>query len=537
ATPVALERNKGGWESSNLSYSEQENVNLVERIGFKAGLDQHTAIVGIGSSGKEQLGQMMARLLFPSQGKLNLAGMDMKHLPEASAGRYLAHVGPQAHLFSGTIGDNLFYSLRHKQLSEDDQAQRSTEITDSEKSGNSTDTPDGEWIDYDELDLQPGDPFKQHIHQVLAAVDLSDDLFQLGLLGTIDGEQKNGLEAEILSARANIHQSLQQTEYQGLVELFDWQRYNSNLTVLENIIFSPSANSGSDHESLAGDDQFQQFLDRQGLLQPFLEMGRELAEIMLDLFSDIEEDSDLFERFSFIHAEDLPVYQTLVQQTKGKPVAREDAKLCHRFLSLTFKLVPARHRLGLVDEVMQQQILKARHALESERSSLSIELEFFDGERFSAELNIRDNLLFGRLVFGQARAEEKITELLQRVICDMGLEPRIIEAGLDYEVGTAGTRLSAIQRQKLAIARAIIKRPDGLILNEALSALDAGSERKIIANLRQQMAQRGLVYITNRAQQTREFDQLLVMENGKLVAQGDYEQLSQESEVFKQLLH
>ena len=537
AEPVALERAKGGWEGSNLSYAEQEGVNLIERFSFKAGLDQHTAVVGIGNSGKEQLGQIMARLLFTNQGKLSLAGLDMKHLPEASAGRYLAHVGPQAHLFSGTIGDNLMYSLQHRQLPEDADVERLSEIENAEKAGNSTDSPDGHWIDFHELGIEGQEQFNAHIHQVLATAGLSDDLFQLGLLGTIDTEQQQSLAVQILKARASLHESLKQPEYEGLVELFDRQRYNANLTVLENILFSPSTGSSGDDEQMAADLAFQDFLEKQGLLVPFLDMGRELAEIMLDLFSDIEEDSDLFERFSFINAEDLPVYQELVQQIKGKQIDRSDAAVCKRLLSLTFKLVPARHRLGLVDEVMQQQILKARHALEAELPAMELDLKFLDSDQFNADLNIRDNLLFGRLVFGQARAEEKITELLQKVICEMDLEQRIAEIGLNYEVGTAGSRLSPVQRQKLAIARAIIKQPDGLILNEALSALDADSERKIIASLREQMTGKGLVYITNRAQQTAGFDQLLVMDKGRLVDQGDFETLSQQSAVFKKLLH
>ncbi|MEH6813437.1 MAG: ABC transporter transmembrane domain-containing protein, partial [Motiliproteus sp.] len=485
ASPLPLDPQQQGWEGSNLSYSEQEGINLVERLNFKVGLDQHTAIVGIGASGKEELGQLMARLLFPSQGKLNLAGMEMMHLPESVVGRHLAYVGAHAHLFSGTIRDNLLYSLHHRQLVADDEGGRCQDIHDAERSGNSTDDPNGNWIDRQELGCQSEQDFLAHIHQVLAIVDFSDDLFQLGLLGRLDSQQQQAFAEQILTARGRIHQHLQQDSCQGLVELFDWNHYNSNLTVLENVIFSPSKGNSDEHDSLAGNLQFQNFLDRQGLLEPFLEMGRELTEMMVDLFSDIDEGSDLFERFSFIRAEDLPEYRELLQQTRNKKIRREDTAVCERFLSLTFKLTPARHRLGLVDEVMQQQILKARHALEQALPEIDIELAFLNSERFNPDLNIRDNLLFGRLVFGKARTKEKITSLIHQVICELSLENSIVEIGLGYEVGTAGSRLSMIQRQKLAIARAVIKKPDGLILNEALAALDPSSERQIVGKLRE----------------------------------------------------
>ena len=534
--PLALDRNLGGWEAANVRYEEQ-GLSQVDRLSFKLELNAHSAVIGVGSSGKEELGQLLARLINPTQGRLSLAGMDMRNLPESVIGKYVAYVGSNAHHFSGSIRDNLIYSLRHRQIKGEDNAEQQEVIRGAKLSGNSTDNPDANWIDEESLDLSAEKSLTAHIHQVLAQSDLNSDLFQLGLLGTLaDHHQQQHLEEQVLKARELIHHQLQEGAYKGLVELFDWNKYNTNLTVLENILFSPAKRKGVDRNKLAGNEQLQAFLDKQGLLEDFLMIGREITEIMVDLFSDIDENSDLFERFSFISADELPSYAELLKQTKDRKIGREEKEICEKLLSLTFQLSTARHRLGLIDEILQKRILQARTALVEEIAGSDLKLEFFDSHRYNSDLNLQDNMLFGKMVFGQARAEEKVTALIHQVVTELGLEEGIIEVGLDYDVGTAGMRLSSVQRQKLAIARALVKKPEVLVLNEATSGFDPAAETRMLASLRDALKGRGIVYITSRALQAKNFDNIIVLEKGRLMEQGTYEHLSQNGKVLPQML-
>ena len=137
---------------------------------------------------------------------------------------------------------------------------------------------------------------------------------------------------------------------------------------------------------------------------------------------------------------------------------------------------------------------------------------------------------------GQAYAQQKINSLIADVVDSLGLREDIIRAGLDYEVGVAGGRLSAIQRQKLGVARALLKAPDLLIVNEALSALDTASERRLIENIREKMASGGILWILGRVQLAELFDTVLVLERGKLLDQGPYQKLQSDNLHFQQLL-
>src|SRR5213075_1045626 len=90
---------------------------------------------------------------------------------------------------------------------------------------------------------------------------------------------------------------------------------------------------------------------------------------------------------------------------------------------------------------------------------------------------IQDNILFGKVAYGQAKASARVGQLIAEVLEELGLRPVVMEVGLEYSVGVGGGRLTGAQRQKLAIARNLVKRPDLLIVNDATGALDSARRR------------------------------------------------------------
>src|SRR4029078_4521353 len=91
-------------------------------------------------------------------------------------------------------------------------------------------------------------------------------------------------------------------------------------------------------------------LRRVGLLDELQEAGAKVAALMVEIFADVAPDSELFEQYSFISAEDLPEFQALVSKyNQGRMAAISDPDKA-RLLALTFRLVKSRHRLGILDE-------------------------------------------------------------------------------------------------------------------------------------------------------------------------------------------
>jgi putative ABC transport system ATP-binding protein len=214
-------------------------------------------------------------------------------------------------------------------------------------------------------------------------------------------------------------------------------------------------------------------------------------------------------------------------------LASEDKR---RLVSLPLKLIVARHRLGLITDPIQQSILQARARIREIAASEDLGIEFFDEASYNPRISVQDNILFGKLAYGQAHAQQKINNLIVDEVNSLGLRGDIIEAGLRYEVGVAGGRLSSIQRQKLGLARALLKAPDLLVVNEALSSLDPSSERRLIENVREAMSGRGILWILGRVQLAEQFESVMVMERGKLLEQGSFKEMESSSEHFRELL-
>jgi ATP-binding cassette, subfamily B, bacterial len=99
-------------------------------------------------------------------------------------------------------------------------------------------------------------------------------------------------------------------------------------------------------------------------------------------------------------------------------------------------------------------------------------------------------------------------------------------------VGERGSKLSGRQRQRIAIARAILKNAPILVLDEATAALDALTEREIQESLSSVMAGKTTIVIAHRLAVLTSMDRVLVFDNGKIVAQGPHELLLTTSSLY-----
>lgn len=154
-------------------------------------------------------------------------------------------------------------------------------------------------------------------------------------------------------------------------------------------------------------------------------------------------------------------------------------------------------------------------SLDSFRSQLGVVLQ----DDFLFEGTIRENILFPR-----PNATEEQLKMAVHAAHVQEFTDRF-EQGLDTLIGERGVKLSGGQRQRIAIARAILADPKILILDEATSNLDTESETLIQESLKKLMEGRTTFVIAHRLSTIRQADQILVIEQGKIVEQGRHEEL------------
>jgi ABC-type phosphate transport system ATPase subunit len=293
------------------------------------------------------------------------------------------------------------------------------------------------------------------------------------------------------------------------------------MSAAENLLFGLPLGGTFDLERLGEHPYVQQVLERVDLRQEFLSIGLRTAKIMVDLFRDLPPGHEFFDRFSFISSDDLPEYQTAIRRIEADGFAAAEAADRNLLSSLPFKLIAARHRLGLLDESIERRLLQARRAFaEGLPSELRYAVAFFDPEAYNPAASVQDNILFGKLVYGRQQAQREIGALIAHVVEDLSLRREIVDLGLDFEVGIGGSRLSAVQRQKLGLGRVLIKRPDLLVIDQATAALDAAGQAAILAKLLREPIGAGLVWVAGDIEQTESFDRVILMEGGRVLEQG-----------------
>jgi putative ABC transport system ATP-binding protein len=512
--------------ASNLSLVDDSGARIVDGVSFEVGLDEHVAIVGPHASGASELAQLLARLVIPGGGTVAMGGIDITRAPESVTGRAIGYVGPSSYLFPRSVRENLIYSLKHRPVGDaaydgDAEREHAFQIRESMRTGTSLLDINAEWINYAEAGVSGPEELEAKIVEVLMVVDLDETIFELGLRSTADARRSIELAEPALRAREAMRERLASLGIQDWVERFDPARFNRNATLAENLLFGTPIGKTFDIDNLAKNAYVRHVLQETGLLDDMLRTGHKLAETMVELFSGLPPGHEFFERYSFIRHEDLPNVKVVLARAAEVGLRGLDEASRNELLGLPFKLISARHRLDLIDDAYEARILEARRYFAAHLpDDMKNAVELFDPARYNKAASLQDNVLFGKVVSGRAEAAQRVGALLRQVLDQLGLRPLVLRIGIDYQVGVGGARLSGADRQKVAMARAILKRPAVLILDQAEALLDPASQQKVVSGILGHCKSQGVVWVLTRAAMAERFGRVLVLDHGRLMEQG-----------------
>jgi ATP-binding cassette subfamily B protein len=145
--------------------------------------------------------------------------------------------------------------------------------------------------------------------------------------------------------------------------------------------------------------------------------------------------------------------------------------------------------------------------------------------------NIKENLLWGKTGASDEEIESacKIAQIHDFIIS--------LDDGYNYKIERGGVNVSGGQRQRLAIARAIIKSPKILILDDSTSAVDMATEAKINKGLKEKLPNTTKIIIAQRISSIENCDNILVFEEGKIVGQGKHQELLDSNDIYQEVYY
>lgn len=523
-----------GYAVHNLTVLDSSEQPVIRDFTGTISRREAVAIVGPTDSGAEQLAETLARLLQPASGNITLDDKPLDSLPEPLTGQRIGYADSNIFFSGGSIKtmlaetlpfDGALAPVLRSQSSNSDFVVHEAEL------GTAPDV-DEDFDDFNVKEPWPDESLAPRVLKIMRCVGLYEDVLEYGLLRRIDDGSDGGIKDSVMDARRKFAGDETNAQIASAVEFFDPDAYSHQLTIGENLIFGTPVDESFKAENLPANSLLRQMLSDANLLAPLFAMGLEIARNNIELFGDLAEDSTLLQRAGGPSADQLAMMKAAVEKLADKNAGSADPEDLESMLGLAFDYCEAQTRFGLLDDDLQDRLLKTRKtvraALEKDGGGA---VSFHDPDSFNPSLTLLDNILFGRVDARRVGARERVLKAIKTLLETSGVSDAVFLIGLSFDIGTGGRNLSTNQAQKLKLARALLKEPDIVIINRALSALDAGERTQILENILDlgtgsDERTMGVICVPLDTKMLDRFDRVIAMADGRIAAEGSPEKVA-----------
>ena len=476
--------------ATNVSVEDHDGAVMLENVSVSVLAGESVAIVGDSSSGANILAQVFAGLTPPTQGKLMAGENSLASIPESITGRKISYVSADTYFFFGSVQQNLLYGLKHGPLEAvkytgSEAIDRKWELIEAKRTANPVLDLNSNWIDNDQVTgLNAKSSLIDAMRQVLQAVNFSDDVFDFALHSKISSQIDPDFASQIVNLRSSIQEELKLAGLSDLIIPFDVDCFNQQATVLENVLFGILTDEEDSTRHAGVNSYLHNMLQETNLDAHLVTMGMSIAETFNELFRDLPEDHPHFDQFDLIESSQMPDFRGLHQKCAAKDFSSMSAADRLTWINLSFKYSEPRYRFGLLDEELMQKIVTIRKRLHANMpEDLKLGIEIYDAQNFLSSANMLDNIVFGKLDRKIINGEQKLRDVIAPLRDQQpDLYNDIYSIGLEFNVGPSGRRLSPVQRQKLNLARALMRRSDFYVFNAPISGIDHQQQGSIIEN-------------------------------------------------------
>ena len=376
---------KGSLRAANLALVDESGTRLVEEVSFEAALDQHVAIVGRPGSGASSRSSSPV-FTFLRAARSRSAGRH--RAPEAVTGRSIGYVGLPAYLFP-RVRDNILYGSEEPSgaAARGALARQAFEPREAERTGNTTLDIEADWVDYEAAGCTGPERHRPaHGRAPSRGGPRGNDLRARAAQPRAE-HAGDDVDERVLAARRHMRRL--RPGYRGLGRALRSGDVQPQRHARREPALRHTGPARLRHGKPGGERVCTSGAAWTGLDELLLRTGHKVAETMVEPFG-LPPGHEFFAQYSFINQDDLPEFQAILKRVGEVGLKGLAAEERQALLALPFKLIAARHRLGLIDESFEARVLEARrHFAANLPENLRDAVEFFDPSATTARPRCR----------------------------------------------------------------------------------------------------------------------------------------------------
>lgn len=525
AQPDPVPRLEGDIEIRDVTVVDSSNNPVLDKISVTVARGSAVAIAAPDEENRNAFADLLTREVLPATGKVLVGDQDLAGLPQSVVAARIGVADARPYVFDGDFGRNVMTALwvrpdNDAPVPEDLAEELGTRLTESVRSGNPTDRSDVKWIDPSLAQAEDDEQVLQWWLEIMDGIGTGKELYRRALDQTFDPVLHQKLARKIVDLRPVIAEEIQKTDLRPTFFKFKTDLFNPALSLTGNLFFAApkvsdgatGAATGASAEAVA---RFASTLSESGIQDEVLKLSREVLEMLDQTFGVDGTDHPLFRQLGM----DADVFRKRVELTlkcrdAGPEALTEADRL--ELLALPFEISAEQIGPAFTDE-LRMTLLEMRHKYRSSGSfELSDDYEELADDAYISGLTMFENAIFGKISASAGARAERLRDVVVDVLVAADIQHEIADLVLGLPTGIAGASLPSVFSEPLAISRAVIKKPDVLILNSVLAGLDAEAAENVRGKLRELLPDATIVVLHETIPSPENYDLFLELENGRL---------------------
>ncbi|MEO1775193.1 MAG: ABC transporter transmembrane domain-containing protein [Pseudomonadota bacterium] len=499
----------------NVTLRDPGGSPVLERINLEIPPGATVGIQSRNATQRQAIVELLSREITPDTGRITLAGHALADLHQDVIAARVGHAGSRSYLFGGTIGDNVTMAISTTPPRAPEDAQTQGLIAEAKRAGNSGDIVTAPWLDPGMAGFESREALRDWWVKLVDAMGTASFLFNRGLDSKLDVAAHPDLAARIVALRPEIARRVDEAGLSKILHRFDPEAFNPGLPVGGNLLYATPRHEIR-QEALAEDRRFLPALREMGMEEDLLALGEDMLHVLIRTFRDIDAGHPLFLNLGFSEA----LFERLGKiDAKLLNKGMEALKPGDRALLVTLPFRLSAEQIGeSFPEKLRRKIIDLRARRRADlRARAADDFAPLDPQELAPGLTVLENLLYAKIKLGMEAKLTKLRNLICGLLIEEGLRPEIMELIYDVPAGIGGAQLNSLSHERITFIRAAIKRPDVLVLDNALISHEPAERQRTRDRLRDLMPDTTLIFLEERIRHPDRYDLFVEIVEGRIV--------------------